>query len=67
MDDEKIVLEPSPCPFCGEGAVDVPMFDTDDEGKQKGYAVMCILCGGWGPTMETQKEAIIKWNRRAGR
>ena len=54
-----------PCPFCGFAAADVPIFDTDDEGKHKGYAVTCMSCGSWGATTDTREEAIDAWQKRA--
>lgn len=56
--------QPIKCPFCGRlGSV---FAEQDEDGW---WTVICDVmdggCSGAGPVMQTKKEAIDAWNKRA--
>ncbi len=53
---------PKPCPFCGNRALGVSSWKTDERVKQ---AVACH-CGATGPYAKSYKDAVAAWNRRMG-
>jgi Lar family restriction alleviation protein len=52
-----------PCPFCGEESE--VYVDGVDGGKPNW--VECRGCGTYGPEKQTTRQAIVAWNRRAGK
>jgi Lar family restriction alleviation protein len=54
-----------PCPFCG--GEDIVLRKVWGASLPSGYYHFCmgIGCRAYGPTRETEEEAIRAWNRRA--
>lgn len=48
---------PIPCPFCEARRVSI-VEDLDGE------LVLCLECGGRGPSCATEADAVAGWNRR---
>lgn len=57
------------CPFCGADNphVETPVRHAEGEDRLKLLQpyVLCMRCGGIGPSAPTDAEAIAAWNRRA--
>jgi len=53
------------CPFCGSSAVQV--VDVS-QGERNRLAILCNSCEAMGPPVDVSraKEALDRWNRRAG-
>ena len=47
------------CPFCGGGYLTVNRLRNANM-----WNVMCLSCGCQGPTEETEREAVDRWQRR---
>ena len=63
---KEIKLKPNEvqaCPFCGTFCdTEVILHDLDIE--KPSHAVFCIGCFGYGPSSETEKGAVERWNDR---
>ena len=48
-----------PCPFCGSSKlkIELPCAETP--------FILCMNCDTYGPTAESDEEAINRWNTRA--
>ena len=56
-DVDESVIEPRPCPFCGdEGEI--------DEVDSNVFAVICNGCGTIGPRCDSEQEASDLWDKR---
>ena len=58
------MLQPMPCPFCGNDGIWVE--DIDVRGEDRFYAV-CPRCGAKSGNQKTPVEAIVKWNTQTRR
>lgn len=49
------MAELKPCPFCGSKNINPDYLD---------YELWCDDCDTKGPTADSKKDAIVKWNKR---
>ena len=71
-EDFKETLNPLPCPFCGGRNLEVlTSAELCDSGRDDEFTVCCSYnsggCGATSGYCKTKREAIEKWNRRAGK
>jgi hypothetical protein len=70
--NDKVVMLPKPCPFCGSSKIDLSMargFESGDESKPV-IGAGCWKCGAVGPMVQFEsatgyKESQAAWDKRA--
>ena len=55
-------LKPCKCPFCGD--IERLIIEKATGGWPDDYYVHCFGCGAFGPSGNTEQQAIDAWNRR---
>ena len=57
------MTEPKPCPFCKE----TKELYIGDDGVYAYYYVYCARCHACGPSADTKREAVGRWNAASGK
>jgi Lar family restriction alleviation protein len=64
--DALAVVQPMPCPFCGETAIEIWAEKNPDEVDQPPFVQCgCTNCTAVGPIMDKPADAVAAWNARA--